>query len=143
MTSADLLARCRAFGIALTAGPDGSLYWEADAHPPAGLLEALAGRKAELLERLTTWPDPDASELLGWFATFAWPRESFDLAPWRRVTDPELFCRTLAEDIGRGPAGPHIHHRRVMADLRKLRRLFGGPPIANREVGDIGDSPDG
>jgi hypothetical protein len=75
--------------------------------------------------RPTAWEDPDAAELVAWFATFPPPREPFDVAPWRQVTDPELFCRTLAEDIARGPAGPHVHHAHVIADLRTLRHLFG------------------
>jgi hypothetical protein len=123
MTAADLLARSRAFGITLAPGPDGTLTWEADAGPPAELLSALAERKAELLALLTTWPGEDAAELVAWFATFAWPRVPFALTPWRRVTDPELFCRTLAEDIARGPAGPHVHHPRVIDDLRALRAM--------------------
>jgi hypothetical protein len=50
MTAADLLARCRALGIELGAGSGGaSLLWEADADPPADLLEELAANKADLL----------------------------------------------------------------------------------------------
>jgi hypothetical protein len=75
--------------------------------------------------RPATWPGRDAEGLLTWFAAFPWPRRPFAFAPWRRVTDPERFCRTLAEDIERGPGGPHIHNRHVMADVRALRRLFG------------------
>src|SRR5262245_20570707 len=30
---------------------------------------------------LATWPDPDAAELIAWFATFPWPREPFALRP--------------------------------------------------------------
>jgi hypothetical protein len=137
VTPADLLSRCRTFGIELTAGRDGSLLWEAGSDPPAELLAALAERKAELLGLLTTWPDPDAAELVAWFATFPWPREPFALAPFRRVEDPELFCRTLAEDIGRGPGGPHVHHGRVIADLRELHQLFGWRPVA-AEVAGLG-----
>ena len=49
MTPAELLTRCRARGIDLTAGPGGALLWEADDDPTAGLLEELAEHKAELL----------------------------------------------------------------------------------------------
>jgi hypothetical protein len=75
--------------------------------------------------RPTTWPDPDGAELVAWFSTFVWPRKPFALAPWRQVTDPELFCQTLAEDLARGPGGPHVHHGHVIADLRLLRQRFG------------------
>jgi hypothetical protein len=47
-----LLARCRALGIDLMAGPGGALLWEADADPPADLLADLAAHKAELLDLL-------------------------------------------------------------------------------------------
>jgi hypothetical protein len=56
--AADLLARCRALGIALAAGPDGSLDWEADADPPPGLLQALAEHKGELLALLAMATGP-------------------------------------------------------------------------------------
>jgi len=125
MTPAELLDRCRALGIDLATGPRGALLWEADDDPPASLLQELAEHKTELLSMLTTWPDPDSADLVAWFATFPWPREPFALAPWCQVTDPELFCRTLAQDIERGPGGPHVHHGHVIADLRTLRRLFG------------------
>jgi hypothetical protein len=45
----ELLARCRALGIDLTLGPDGTLVWEADADPPAEVLATLAEHKAEVL----------------------------------------------------------------------------------------------
>lgn len=44
-----LLARCQAFGIDLSAGPSGALYWEADDDPPAALLADLAEHKAAVL----------------------------------------------------------------------------------------------
>jgi hypothetical protein len=49
MSAAELLARCRARGIDITLGPDGTLLWEADADPPAEALAALAEHKAEVL----------------------------------------------------------------------------------------------
>jgi hypothetical protein len=52
VTAADLLARCRALGLDLSAGPDSGLNWEADTDPPAELLADLAGSKAELLALL-------------------------------------------------------------------------------------------
>lgn len=45
----DLLARCRALGIDLTVGPDGTLAWEADDDPPPELMAALSRHKAEVL----------------------------------------------------------------------------------------------
>jgi hypothetical protein len=52
MTPAELLARCRALGIVLAAGPGGALVWEADDDPPADLLEDLANNKAGVLDAL-------------------------------------------------------------------------------------------
>jgi hypothetical protein len=49
MTATAILARCRAHGIDLSVDRDGALIWEADADPPAELLEELAKNKAELL----------------------------------------------------------------------------------------------
>jgi hypothetical protein len=51
--AAELLARCRALGITLAAGPGGALSWEADTDPPAELLADLSRHKAGLLALLT------------------------------------------------------------------------------------------
>jgi sugar phosphate isomerase/epimerase len=67
MTPAELLARCRALGIDLAAGPGGTLLWEADDEPPADLLADLAARKTELLALLR--PSPPSPAL--WDATEA------------------------------------------------------------------------
>jgi hypothetical protein len=56
MTAAQLVNRCRLLGIALAAGPDGALIWEADADPPADLLAELARHKAALLAFLAVPP---------------------------------------------------------------------------------------
>jgi hypothetical protein len=59
MTDAsDLLARCRALGIALAPGPDGTLAWEAGADPPADLLADLARHKADVLALLVALAQP-------------------------------------------------------------------------------------
>jgi hypothetical protein len=47
--AARLLACCRVLGIDLTAGPDGTLSWEADEDPPAHLLTDLRRHKPQLL----------------------------------------------------------------------------------------------
>ena len=49
MSAGELLTHCRSRGIALSAGPGGTLCWEADADPPAELLAGLAKHKEELL----------------------------------------------------------------------------------------------
>jgi hypothetical protein len=90
--------------------------------------------------RPTSWPGEDAAELLAWFTGLTWPREPIALAPWRRMEDPELFCRTLAEDIRRGPGGPHVHHGHVISDLRALRRLFDRLPAVPEGAGHNGHS---
>jgi hypothetical protein len=46
---AKLLASCRALGIDLAAGPDGTLSWEADSDPPGHLLAGLRQHKSQLL----------------------------------------------------------------------------------------------
>jgi hypothetical protein len=50
--AADLVARCRAMSIDLTAEPDGGLTWEAVADPPSELLADLSACKAEVLALL-------------------------------------------------------------------------------------------
>ena len=50
MTTADLLSRRRAHGVALAAGDDGALLREADDDPPADVLADLAGNKAAVLD---------------------------------------------------------------------------------------------
>jgi hypothetical protein len=52
--AAELLSRCRALGIGLTARPDGGLTWEADAEPPTDLLIDLRANKADLQSLLAT-----------------------------------------------------------------------------------------
>jgi hypothetical protein len=47
-----LLARCRAQGIELSAGPGGALAWEADSALPADVAEGLARHKADVLALL-------------------------------------------------------------------------------------------
>jgi hypothetical protein len=50
MTAAgELLDRCTALGITLSPGQAGALEWEADADPPAELLDDLRRHKADLL----------------------------------------------------------------------------------------------
>lgn len=56
MTAAVLIDCCRTFGVTLAAGPDGTLAWEADDDPPAGLLAELGEHKAEVLALLTACP---------------------------------------------------------------------------------------
>jgi hypothetical protein len=59
--AADLLARCRALAVELTAGPAGTLTWEADADPPADLLEALTEHKGAVLDLLCPpWDQAEA-----------------------------------------------------------------------------------
>ena len=48
MTVTELICRCRALGIDLTANADGNLDWESDSDPPAEILKALAEHKGEL-----------------------------------------------------------------------------------------------
>jgi site-specific DNA-methyltransferase (adenine-specific) len=108
--------------------------------PPPGCCPSCCGplddkdRCWRCAPRTTTWPGEDAAELLAWFTGLTWPCEPFALACWRQVTDPELFCRTLDEDIRRGPAGPHVHHGHVISDLRALRRVFGGADGGNGDA---------
>ncbi|HEV3258703.1 MAG TPA: hypothetical protein VG013_17660 [Gemmataceae bacterium] len=83
MSADDLLARCRALGIDLSAGPGGALAWESDGDPPADALADLAGHKAELLALLASStvpatvnlpnPPPDAS---------AWDLDPDQYAAW-------------------------------------------------------------
>jgi hypothetical protein len=67
MTVGDLFFGCRAMGIYLTSGPDGTLCWEADTDPPADLLAGLAAHKADVLARLRgvpPWNQAEADRLL-------------------------------------------------------------------------------
>jgi hypothetical protein len=57
--AAELLSRCRALGIHLTAMADGALVYEANTHPPPELLAELAANKAGLLSLLAP---PQAAE---------------------------------------------------------------------------------
>jgi hypothetical protein len=50
--AARLLGWCKVFGVALAAGADGSLNWEADEDPPDELLAALATATPEVLALL-------------------------------------------------------------------------------------------
>jgi hypothetical protein len=132
VTAEGLLLELERRGVVLFA-EGGRLCYRAPKGALTDELRRLAGeRRPELLALLTAWPEADGAELVAWFAALPWPCGPFALAPWRQVTDPELFCRTLAEDIARGPRGPHVHHGHVLSDLRALRQVI---PKAPRPAG--------
>jgi hypothetical protein len=85
VSAAELLERAWAAGIGLSARVDGTLLWEAltEADPPAGLLEALAGHKAELLALLGT-------------AALAGGPCTPPAAPWDQAEAGALLTRALA-----------------------------------------------
>jgi hypothetical protein len=58
VTPSGLLARCRALGIDIAAGPGGALVIEASTDPPADLLKALKDHKSAVLGLLITAARP-------------------------------------------------------------------------------------
>jgi hypothetical protein len=141
MTSAELLARCRALGIDLAVGPGGALLWEADNDPPVDLLADLASNKAAVLAVL--WEgacDPcgrplDAlAELADWFTanTGRLPQEPFGLVRGRHsgwavwVANPARFYVALRTDLAAGPSAARARTGALAADLRRLRALVEG-----------------
>ena len=144
----ELLRVLRILGVELRA-EGGKLRWRPRDAVLSATREAILKCKAELLAILTdpsvatvnsrparvasltqaantdSWPDADADELILWFNTAELPLEPFALAPWRRVENPALFYQTLREDLARGPARPHVHHRGVLENIRLLHQRFG------------------
>jgi hypothetical protein len=127
----ELLKDLRAIGVELK-NTGGKLRWRPKELPP-GWRERIVRHREGLLSLLTVQTVhtvQSLAELTSWFLGADLPAEPFDLTPWRRVTDPALFFRTLREDVAR-PAGPHVHRGKVLANLRLLYGLFG-----TREAGE-------
>ena len=75
--------------------------------------------------------DPEASDLIRWFLDEGQrriPSEPFQLSPWQRVVDPGLFKEAILFDVSLGPTGPRNHCGAVIADLKRLKELFGEKP---------------
>jgi hypothetical protein len=70
------------------------------------------------------WTTFEAVRLLEWFRTWEQPERPLDLDTYFLIAD-------LREDISHGPAGPHIHAGRVIAQLQELhtRAAQNGWPL--------------
>jgi hypothetical protein len=142
-TAAALLAELRGQGFTLAAAGQELRVKPARRITPEqrAQIRALRGELLDLVaqegrqpDRPAAWPaDAEVVEkLFAWFRGFTPPQEPFALGgPHRVVSDPELWCQTLADDIARGPGGPHVHAAVggwgccVIDDLLALYRLFG------------------
>jgi hypothetical protein len=108
MTAPELLARCRSLGIDLAVGAGGALLWEADDEPPAGLLEELAARKAELLALLAAASCPACGRALDgkgrcWAAHCGWRRCK---GCGRNTGTPFIRYCLICERAGKADADP-------------------------------------
>ena len=72
--------------------------------------------------------DPETSDLVQWFleeGQHRIPTEPFQLTPWQRVVDPELFKESIHFGISMGPDKVGQWRGTFTADLRRLKELFG------------------
>ena len=72
--------------------------------------------------------DAETSDLVAWFVdegSHVFPKDPFDLHSWARVTDPVRYRDAIFFDISLGPDGPRNRHGALLAELKRLRELFG------------------
>jgi hypothetical protein len=110
----ELLARCRDLGIDLAAGPDDSLAWEADADPPAELLQALRENKLALLALLAP-PTVPTVPAVPWDVAEAGRLVKAALAAWCWPVDPAARRRL-------GELADAVDAAYLARDLRQLRQ---------------------
>jgi hypothetical protein len=89
MTVTELICRCRALGIDLTANADGNLDWESDSDPPAEILKALAEHKGELWRILASHANAES-----WCQGQPKPKRSRPMTSIRLVHTLETTARS-------------------------------------------------
>ena len=76
--------------------------------------------------------DPETARLIKWFLDTSPPPEPFILYQGVRVSRPLDFWQALKGDIAGGPGMARARMGAFQKDLRRLARLFGGPPTAGK-----------
>ena len=72
------------------------------------------------------WPSK-AAKLVAWFmetGQYLIPDTPFQLSPWQKIVDPDLFKKAILFDISWGPSTPKNLYGALTADLERLRELF-------------------
>jgi hypothetical protein len=129
----ELLDRCRKLGIVLAAGPDGTLAWEADVDPPAGLLAELVAAKVELLA-LLAWDQVKAAALIAELQQRR--RQLFGDGMWPSDRDSRRRLSAMADSIDAAWTAQD------MVQLRKAIAAYldalGGAAVRQAEACDAG-----